>query len=143
MPDIPWTYVTRLLSAAANAAEDRGIAVAIAVADAEGGAIGALRMTGAPELDARLALAKAYTAVCFRRDSVDVAVVEQDRTTLFEAAGELADQPLITTEGGVVIRDGDTVVGAVGVAGGTAEQTVEIARAALAAHPVGAWIGRG
>jgi len=143
VPDIPWTYVTRLLSAAANAAEERGLAVSISVADRDGAQVGALRMPGAAALTARLAAAKAYTSASFRNDSDALVSLETDAPSLFAAADDLADQPLITTKGGVAIRDRDTVVGAIGVSGGTGDQDVEIAAAAIAAHPIGAWMGRG
>ncbi len=142
MPDIPWTYVTRLLSAAANAAEERGVAVAVCVTDRDGGVIGAVRMPGAPRLLGELAAAKAHTAATFRRDSVEVGALADAAPSVLAAAGELADHPVITDPGGVAIADAEQVVGAIGVAGGTGEQDVEIGRAALAAHPIGAWIRR-
>ncbi len=140
MSEIPWTYVSRLMSAAANAAEERGLTIAIAVTDRDGTLIGALRMPGVPPLLGRIALAKAYSAASFRRDTEDLAELEASRPSLFGAAAELGDQPMIASAGGVVIRDLDQVLAAIGVSGGSGEQDVEIARAAMGAHPVGAWV---
>ena len=143
MPEIPWTYVSRLMSAAANAAEERGLTVAIAVTDRDGSPIGALRMAGVPPLLGRIALAKAYSAASFRRDSGGLTAVEEAAPSLVAAASDIGDHPIVTVDGGLVIRDGDDVVAAIGISGASAEQDVEIARAAMSAHPVGAWVSAG
>lgn len=140
MPEIPWTYVSRLMSAAANAAEERALSVAIAVTDRDGASIGSLRMPGVPPLLGRIALAKAYSAASLRRDTDELAALEREKPSLAAAAGELGDHPLISTGGGVVIRDGKDIVAAIGISGGTAEQDIDIAKAAMGAHPVGAWV---
>ncbi len=143
MPEIPWTYVSRLMSAAANAAEEHGVTVAIAVSDRDGALLGSLRMPGVPPLLGRLAEAKAYSAASLRHDTHDLRGIEETDPPLAAAVRGVADGAVVTAGGGLLIRDGERIVAAIGVSGGSGTQDAEIARAAMSAHPVGAWVGRG
>ncbi|MDA4107084.1 GlcG/HbpS family heme-binding protein [Mycolicibacterium holsaticum] len=119
---------TRALNAAMEHAAAIDVPVCVAVADRGANLISFARMDGAPMLSARIAQDKSYSVVAFNglptRDWWDLlkddpallhGIVKTDRLTVFG--------------GGVAIVDGDQVVGAVGISGGTAEQDHEIAEA--------------
>src|SRR5467141_1522292 len=98
-------------------ATELGIRVTVAIVD-EGGLLIALgRMDGAMPLSPQLAEAKAVGAAMFLRDGGALAQMAQDRPAFFNAAGRLARVPVIPGPGSALIKEGDAVIGAVGVSG--------------------------
>lgn len=121
-----------LIEAAQAKAEELGYVMAFAIVD-EGGLLKALhRMDGvnsAATID--LVQMKAYSAASFRTPTHQLAEGVQDNPA---RAASLANTPRFTLlGGGYPIRDGDVVIGGIGVGGGSAEQDMEVAEAALAA----------
>lgn len=122
---------TALLRAAEAAADAFGSAVAIAVVDESGVLKGFSRMDGAPLLSNDIARDKALTAASFGvathlwydRIKADPALVHG----LGKAAG------FTLLGGGVPIVADGAVVGGIGVSGGSAEEDLAIAEAALKA----------
>lgn len=109
-----------VVNAAQAHAQTLGIAVTVAVVD-EGGLVKALdRMDGAPPLSAQIAEAKAQGAAVWHRDGHVLAEVAQERPAFVSAVSQMTRLPLIAGAGSIVIRGDDgTVLGAVGVSGGT------------------------
>jgi ferredoxin len=98
-------------------AESVGIAVAAAVVDEAGVPIAVGRMDGADPRTAELAVSKAYTAAAFHLATADLAAQARQpwlRSLLVAHRGRL-----LPAAGGLVIFDGITIIGAVGVAGGS------------------------
>jgi glc operon protein GlcG len=111
-----------LIAAAIDQARADGLKVTVAVVD-EGGMLKALaRMDGAPPLSAQIAEAKAVGAALWHRDGDQLAAVQEDRAAFFGQVSGLVRVPLIPADGSVVIRDGETVLGAVGVSGAQSDQ---------------------
>ena len=111
-----------LIAAAVDRARAEGLKVTVAVVD-EGGLLKALaRMDGAPPLSAQIAEAKAVGAAVWHRDGDQLASVQADRSAFFAQVSQLVRVPMIAADGSAVIRDGDTVLGAVGVSGAQPEQ---------------------
>jgi glc operon protein GlcG len=122
-----------LIAAAQEHAYEAGLNVTIAVVD-EGGLLKALaRMDGAPPLSAQIAEAKAVGAAVWHRDGDQLASVREQRGAFFESVGRLTRLPLIPADGSVVIRQGDAVLGAVGVSGAKPEEDRACAEAGVAA----------
>jgi glc operon protein GlcG len=122
-----------LISAAHAKAREDGLRVTVAVVD-EGGLLKALaRMDGAPPLSAQIAEAKAVGAALWHRDGDELASVQADRATFFATVSSMVRVPLVPADGSVVIRDGETVLGAVGVSGAKPEEDRACAEAGLAA----------
>jgi uncharacterized protein GlcG (DUF336 family) len=122
-----------LIAAAQEHAYDNGLKVTVAVVD-EGGLLkGLARMDGAPPLSAQIAEAKAVGAAVWHRDGDQLASVQDSRGAFFGAVSQLVRLPLIPADGSVVIRDGDTVLGAVGVSGAKPEEDRACADAGLRA----------
>jgi uncharacterized protein GlcG (DUF336 family) len=104
----------------------------VCVTDHTGDALATARMDGAALLSASIAADKAYTVAAFNglptHDWFDLV---KDVPALRE--GIVHRDRLVVFGGGVPVRLGDEVVGAVGVSGGSAEQDREIAEAGAAA----------
>ena len=122
-----------VIDAAHETARGEGLRVTVAVVD-EGGLLQALgRMDGAPPLSAQIAEAKAVGAAVWHRDGDQLAAVQADRAAFFATVSSMVRVPLVAADGSVVIRDGEKVLGAVGVSGAKPEQDRACADAGLAA----------
>jgi glc operon protein GlcG len=122
-----------LIAAAIDQARADGLKVTVAVVD-EGGLLKALaRMDGAPPLSTQIAEAKAVGAALWHRDGDQLAAVQEDRAAFFGQVSGLVRVPLIPADGSVVIRDGETVLGAVGVSGAQSDQDRVCAEAGIRA----------
>jgi glc operon protein GlcG len=122
-----------LIAAAIDQARTDGLKITVAVVD-EGGMLKALaRMDGAPPLSAQIAEAKAVGAALWHRDGDQLAAVQEDRAAFFAQVSGLVRVPLIPADGSVVIRDGETVLGAVGVSGAQSDQDRVCAEAGIRA----------
>lgn len=75
---------------------------------------------------------KAYTAVSLEMDSETVQEVSQPGAALF-GIGETNDGRIVTFGGGIPLEADGSVVGAVGVSGGSPEEDVSVASAAVEA----------
>jgi len=117
-----------MAAAAEGFAAERGWTVAVAVVDAAGGLILFHRLENTQPASQDVAVLKARTAARFHRP-----------TKAFEdgiAGGRAALLTLpgvVALEGGLPVRVGGMVVGAIGVSGGTSSQDGEVAAAGLTA----------
>ena len=122
-----------LIDGARAHARENDLRVTVAVVD-EGGLLQALeRMDGAFPLSAQIAEAKAAGAALWHRDGGDLASIQSERSAFFEAVTRMTRLPIIPGAGSLVIRDGDIVIGAVGVSGATAPEDLACAEAGVAA----------
>lgn len=120
-----------LIMAAEEKAAELEVRVAVAIVD-EGGLLKAFArmdgVNGAATVD--IVQMKAYSAASFRTPTHRIAEGVEENAP---RAASLANVPGFTLlAGGYPISDGDTVVGGIGVGGGSPEQDMEIAEAALA-----------
>jgi len=122
----------RVLDAAIAAAGGHGIDVCISVCDPGGNPVLTARMDGAPLLSQRIADDKAYTVAAFKGlpTSAWWGAIEGEPSLVH---GITHTPRLIVFGGGAPIRVDGTLVGAVGISGGSAEQDAAIADAAAAA----------
>ncbi len=90
------------------------------------------RMDGVPLVTVRMAEDKAYTSAMIHEPTGDLQEVSLPGEELFGLASAEAGR-IIIFGGGFPLASGDQVVGAIGVAGGTADNDVEIAKAAIEA----------
>jgi glc operon protein GlcG len=122
-----------VIDAAHEKAREDGLRVTVAVVD-EGGLLKALgRMDGAPPLSAQIAEAKAVGAALWHRDGDELASVQESRAAFFASVSSMVRVPIVPADGSVVVRDGDTVLGAVGVSGAKPEEDRACAEAGIAA----------
>ncbi len=120
----------RMADAARQSASEAGALVSVAIVDAGGHLLVFERMDGAEIAGPVLARDKAFTAVAHR-------VATHDLTALVQPGAELAGMNsadsgrYIAFGGGLPLWDADRIVGGVGVSGGSCEQDVAAATAAL------------
>ena len=116
---------------ALEAARRLRVDAAVCVIDEFGQLVQLDRMETAPPLAADLARAKAMTALNLRRSTREAAAELGATPEVLAALQSVAKFPLLPVAGGVLIRAGERVVGAIGVSGGRHEQDDAVARAAL------------
>jgi uncharacterized protein GlcG (DUF336 family) len=133
MAGITLEQARTVIDAAAAKADEIGVPMNIAVVDAGNNLTAFVRQDGAWLGSIDIAQNKAYTARAFDMSSADLGAVAQPGKSLYgiEASN---DGNLIVFGGGIPLTDGDEIVGAIGVSGGTVDQDVEVAEAGVAAH---------
>lgn len=119
--------VLAMLGAAVAKAEAMQQPQCIVIVDASGQLLGEIRMTGAKFLSRKSALAKALTAASTGKPSA--LIPEHVRLEIGMATGG----NVTGLKGGLPIRLGGQLLGAIGVGSGTGDQDVEVGRAALSA----------
>jgi uncharacterized protein GlcG (DUF336 family) len=122
----------RVVEAARAKADEIGVPMDIAVVDAGNNLTAFARMDGAWLGSIDIAQNKAYTARAFDMPTKALAPLAQPNQPLYgiEASN---DGNLIVFAGGIPLTNGDTVLGAIGVSGGSVEQDHEVAEAGVAA----------
>jgi uncharacterized protein GlcG (DUF336 family) len=123
---------TAAIEAATAEAARLGVAVSVAVVDAGGNLVAFLRMDGAEIAGPALAVDKAYTAVANRIATAELAQQAAPGGPLF-GLHSCANGRFVIFGGGIPVRAGDVVIGAVGVSGATVHQDVRCAEAGRAA----------
>ena len=120
-----------LLDAAEQHSAEIGVPMAIAIVDVTGLLKAFHRMDGLNRaVSVDLVQSKAYTSASFRTPTHMLAENAADNPAFL---GALVNIPRFTLiGGGYPIMDGEMVVGGIGVGGGSPEQDMEVAEAALA-----------
>jgi uncharacterized protein GlcG (DUF336 family) len=125
--DIGLDQANAALEAAIKKAEEIGTTMDIAVVDVGGNLKAFARMDGAWLGSIDISQKKARTARFFDMNSGDIGQLSQPGGPLFNI--EHSNGGLITFPGGVPIKDGDIVIGAIGVSGSTVENDHTVAAA--------------
>jgi uncharacterized protein GlcG (DUF336 family) len=125
--DIGLDQANAALEAAIKKAEEIGTTMDIAVVDVGGNLKAFARMDGAWLGSIDISQKKARTARYFDMNTGDLGQVSQPGGPLFNI--EHSNGGLITFPGGVPIKDGDIVIGAIGVSGSTVENDHTVAAA--------------
>lgn len=115
------------LSAAVAKATDMAVPQCICIVDPSGETIASLRMDGAKYLSMQTARAKARTAASIRNKTGSMT------PEFATAAGIATSGGLTNLPGGLPIKFGGRLAGAIGVGSGTGDQDIEVGKAALAA----------
>ncbi|MDH5772717.1 MAG: heme-binding protein [Rhodospirillaceae bacterium] len=120
-----------LIEGATEHANAIGVPMCIAIVDESGNLIAFHRMDGGKILSVNLSQDKAFTAAVSRRPTsfYNENAVPGNLTNGIQSAwsGRFS-----TVGGGVPVEDDGIIVGAVGISGGTPEQDIECAEAAIA-----------
>jgi uncharacterized protein GlcG (DUF336 family) len=121
----------RIISAGERKAIELGVPYNIAVADAGGGLVAHARMDGAWLGSVDIAINKAWTARAFDMSTEDLSHLTQSGQQGF-GLNTTNDSRVVIFGGGIPIKRDGIVIGAVGASGGSVEQDVAVARAAIA-----------
>jgi uncharacterized protein GlcG (DUF336 family) len=125
--DISADQAHAVLMAAMNKAKEMSIKEDIAVVDAGGNLKAFIRMDGAWLGSIDIAIKKAKTARYFDMPTGEVGKLSQPGKPLYMI--EVSNHGLITFPGGVPIKQGDQIIGAIGASGTTVENDHAIAEA--------------
>jgi len=130
MNDITLGQAQAAVAAAIKKSGEIDTKMDIAVVDAGGNLKAFARMDGAWLGSIDIAIKKARTARYFDMNTGDIGGLSQPGGPLFNI--EHSNGGLITFPGGIPLRNGDAVIGAVGVSGSSVENDHAVAEAAAA-----------
>ncbi len=123
----------RVIAAAEKKAKDIGQPMNIAVADEGGNLVAHVRMDGAWLGSVDISIKKAYTSRAFDISTKDLATHSQSGGQFFGIHAS-NDGKIMIFAGGVPLKRGGKVVGAVGVSGGSGDQDHSVAEAGAAEY---------
>lgn len=132
MTEITLDVATQLIAASEDRADEVGVPMCIAVVDGGGNLVAFHRMDDALLASVSIAQNKAYSAVSLKMSTETVAELAQPGEALYGIGGT-NDGRIVTFGGGIPLETDDGVVGAVGVSGGSPEEDVDVATAAVEA----------
>lgn len=121
-----------IIDAALKKAEKLGVPMNVAVVDAGANLVAFARMDGAWLGSIEIARNKAYTARAFDMSTKELSKISQPGQPAFGIASS-TDHRIAIFPGGIPLKAGDEVVGAVGVSGGKPDQDHDVAKAAAEA----------
>jgi uncharacterized protein GlcG (DUF336 family) len=121
----------QIIAAGERKAIELGIPYNIAVADAGGGLVAHVRMDGAWLGSVDIAIDKAWTARAFDMSTEQLSHLTQSGQQGF-GLNTTNDSRVVIFGGGIPVKRDDVVIGAVGASGGSVEQDVAVAQAAIA-----------
>lgn len=120
----------RLIAAGEKKAVELGIPYNIAVVDAGGGLIAHARMDKAWLGSVDIAINKAWTARAFDTATDDLAKMTQSGQQGF-GLNTTNNSRVVIFGGGIPVKSNGVVIGAVGASGGSVEEDIIVARAAV------------
>jgi uncharacterized protein GlcG (DUF336 family) len=119
-----------LIACARKKAEEIGVPMVIAVVDAGGNTIAVQRMDNALLVSINIATNKAYTAVAVKVPTHELAKAAQPGGPLY-GINTTDGCRIVIFGGGFPLMRGDELAGGIGVSGGSVEQDMACAMAAL------------
>jgi uncharacterized protein GlcG (DUF336 family) len=122
----------RVIAAAEKKAEEIGQPMNIAVVDAGANLISHVRMDGAWIGSIDVSINKAFTARAFDIPTAELAKSSQPHEQFYGIQGSNHGRIMIFA-GGIPLKRGDQIVGAIGVSGGSGDQDQAVAEAGAAA----------
>ena len=111
----------RLIDKIEQEAKRRGKNAVIAVCGPDGNPVAVHVMDGAFLVSFDVATKKAYTAVAVRMSTKELAVLAQPGGTFF-GVDKMDNGKIVIFGGGVPLKVGDTIIGGLGISGGTGEE---------------------
>ena len=133
MTEVTLDVAKEIIAAAEEQAAEIDVPMCIAVMDDGANLVGFHRMDGALLASIDISQNKAYSSVTLKMDTETIHDVSQPGESLY-GLGNTNDGRIITFGGGFPLEDDDgTVVGGVGVSGGSAEEDMEVAQAGVEA----------
>ena len=123
----------QIIAAAIAKANEIGQPMNIAVVDAGANLTAFARMDGAWLGSIDIAINKAFTARAFNMSTDDLSKLTQPGESLFGIHATNHSR-LVIFGGGIPVKHGDLVIGAVGASGGSVENDIKVAKAAVGAY---------
>ncbi|MDO5426002.1 MAG: cob(I)yrinic acid a,c-diamide adenosyltransferase [Eubacteriales bacterium] len=124
----------RLIDRVEAYAESQGLKAVIAVCNPEGNPVAVHVMDGAFLVSFDVAVKKAYTSASVKMSTMELSKLIQPGET-FQGLDKLQGDKMVFFGGGVPLKVGEQLIGALGVSGGTGEEDNAIAEYALKVLP--------
>ena len=124
----------RLIEAIEQEAQRRGKKAVIAVCGPDGNPIAVHVMDGAFLVSFDVAIKKAYTSVAVKMTTMELSALAQPGGT-FYGLDKMDNGKIVIFGGGVPLKVGDTIIGGLGVSGGTREEDHSLAEYGLSVLP--------
>ncbi|HLI28311.1 MAG TPA: heme-binding protein [Chloroflexota bacterium] len=121
----------RLLQVCLDKARALNVNVSIAVVDASGLPVCAARMDQAGALTPDIAYGKAFAAAAFKRSGREMGEQWPPGLPMVVAMAVRTGGRFVPQQGSLLLRDGDAVVGAIGVSGAPPHLDEEVAQAGV------------
>jgi uncharacterized protein GlcG (DUF336 family) len=131
MSAITLSAATTIVDAAAAKAREIGQPMNIAVVDDGGHLVAFARMDGAIKASIDISIRKARTSILMNAPTSALMPLVQPGAELYGL--EQLSGGMVIFGGGILLTDGDLVIGAIGVSAGSVEQDVSVAEAGVAA----------
>jgi len=131
MSAITLSAATTVVDAAAAKAREIGQPMNIAVVDDGGHLVAFARMDGAIKASVDISIRKARTSILMNAPTSALMPLVQPGAELYGL--EQLSGGMVIFGGGILLIDGDVVIGAIGVSAGSVEQDVSVAEAGVAA----------
>src|SRR5580698_2081276 len=122
----------RVIAAAEKKAQEIGQPMNVAVADEGGNLVAHVRMDGAWLGSVDISIKKAFTSRAFDIATKDLATHSQSGNQFFGIHAS-NDGKIMIFAGGIPLKQGGKVIGAIGVSGGSGDQDHAVAEAGAAA----------
>ena len=119
-----------IIAAARRKADDIGVPMVMAVVDAGGNLVAQQRMDDALLVSVDIALNKAYTAVAVKMATDQLAELSQPEKMLFGIHNADGGR-IVIFGGGIPLKQGEQMIGGIGVSGGSVEEDVACALAGV------------
>lgn len=120
----------RLIEKIEEEAKRRGKKAVVAVCGPDGNPVAVHVMDGAFLVSFDVATKKAYTAVAVKMSTKELSVLAQPGET-FYGVDKLDNGKIVIFAGGVPLKVGDTIIGGLGISGGTGEEDHSLAEYGL------------
>jgi uncharacterized protein GlcG (DUF336 family) len=130
IPTLTLADARSIITAGEEKAEEIGVPYNLAVVDAGGALIAHARMDGAWLGSIDISIHKAFTARAFDMATEDLAKMAQSGKPLF-GINSTNHEKIVIFAGGMPVKLGDVVIGAVGASGGTVDQDQKVVEAAI------------
>jgi len=131
MTAITLSAASKVVDAATAKAAEIGQPMNIAVVDDGGHLVAFARMDGAIKASIDISTKKARTSILMNAPTAALTPLVQPGAELYGL--EQLSGGLVIFGGGILLTDGDVVIGAIGVSAGSVEQDVSVAEAGAAA----------
>lgn len=119
-----------MINAAKQKAKQIGVPMVVSIVDDGGHLIALEKMDGALLASIEISINKAYTSVAFKMPTSDLDTLARPDGELY-GINTLNDGKYVTFGGGFPVFDGNDVIGAIGVSGGTVKEDTTVAKAGL------------
>ena len=131
MSNLTLAMAQSYIEKAIRKAKELGVAMSVAVVDDGGHLVGSARMDGGLFLTPDIARGKAYTAVAFKKPTVEVVDRFKGRDQFITGVVAMEPGNVVIGSGGIPIVQEGRIIGGIGLSGGTPEQDHVCAETAL------------